>query len=350
MSDKTMRAMIFYGPGKLVLEEVQIPEPANDEILVQVRTSTTCGTDLKALKRGYRLLTPPCGFGHEFSGDVVRVGKQVKRFKPGMRVTAHNSAPCNRCFYCKQGQHNLCENIIFNYGTYAEYHIVPGPIVELNTFPIPNHVSYAQAPLIEPLMCVVHGQRVLQIQHGERVAVIGTGPIGLMHIQLSRLAGAVQIIAVDLSDKRLGIAKKLGATHTLSAGEDNSKEIRRLTGGRGVDVAIESAGAVEAWHTAIHSVRKGGRVEFFGGLKENTPVEFDTGLIHYGELTLYGTFHGTPLDVQRAYELIVSGVVDTDSLISDEMPLEQAVEALGRMDKGEVIKVALRPDLSSPSL
>jgi L-iditol 2-dehydrogenase len=346
MSEKTMRAMIYHGPGDLRLEEVPVPEPADDELLVRVRATTTCGTDLKAYKRPYRLLDPPCGFGHEFSGDVAKAGKKVKGFEPGMRVTAHNSAPCNRCFYCKHGQHNLCDNMIFNYGTYREYHIVPGPIVALNTFPIPDHVPYAQAPLIEPLMCVVHGQRVLQVQHGERVAVFGAGPIGLMHIQLSRLAGAVQVIAADMSDNRLRIAEKLGATHTVNASRgDTARAVRELTGGRGVDVAIEAAGAVEAWHTAINAVRKGGRVEFFGGLKEKTPVELDTSWIHYGELTLHGTFHGTPMDVHRAYELIVSGTVDTASLISDEMPLEKAVEALERMDRGEVIKVALRPDL-----
>lgn len=347
MSDQTMRAMIYYGPGDLRLEEVAVPEPADDEILVKVRATTTCGTDLKAYKRPYRLLDPPCGFGHEFSGDVAKVGKNVNYFEPGMRVTAHNSAPCNRCFYCKQGQHNLCENMFFNYGAYREYHIVPAPVAALNTFQIPDHVSYNHAPLIEPLMCVVHGHRVLDIQHGERVAVIGAGPIGLMHLQLARLAGAVQVIVADLTDNRLRIAEELGATHTVNASrKDTAAVVRDLTGGRGVDVAIEAAGAVEAWHSAIQSVRKGGRVEFFGGLKEKTSVEFDTSWIHYGELTLHGTFHGTPLDVQRAFELIAAGTVDTGPLVSDEMPLEQAVEALKRMDRGEVIKIALRPDLN----
>ncbi len=341
-----MRAVMYLGPGKLEMQEIPVPEPTEDEITVKIRCATTCGTDLKTYKRGYHLLNPPCRFGHEFAGDVVKVGAAVKKFRPGMRVTAHNSAPCNRCFYCKQGQHNLCENLIFNLGAFAEYITIPGPIVDLNTFPIPDHVPYAQAAMVEPLACVVHGHRVLQIQHGERVAVSGVGPIGLMHVQLSRLSGSVQIIAVDVSDARLDIAKTLGATDTVNPRRDDPVEaIRRLTGGRGVDVAIEAAGEVEAWHTAVQSVRKGGRVMFFGGLEGHTSFELDSHWMHYGELTLYASFHGTPLDAQHACELIVSGALDAQSLISDELPLEHVEQALLRMATGSVIKIAINPEL-----
>jgi L-iditol 2-dehydrogenase len=337
---------MYLGPGKLKMQEIPMPKPAEDEIMVKVRCATTCGTDLKTYKRGYHLLNPPCRFGHEFAGDIVEVGAAVKNFTPGMRVVAHNSAPCNRCFYCKHGQHNLCENLIFNLGAFAEYITVPGPIVDLNTFLIPDHVSYAQAAIIEPLTCVVHGHRLLQIQHGERAAVYGVGPIGLMHVQLCRLSGSVQIIAVDVSDARLDIAKTLGATDTVNSRmEDPVESIRRLTGGRGVDVAIEAAGTVEAWHTAVQSVRKGGRVEFFGGLEGHTSFELDSHRMHYEELTLYAAFHGTPLDAQHAYQLIVSGAVDVQSLISDELPLENVEQALLRMATGEAIKIAINPEL-----
>jgi L-iditol 2-dehydrogenase len=168
-------------------------------------------------------------------------------------------------------------------------------------------------------------------------------------VQLSRLAGAVQGIAVDLSDARLAVAEKLGATDTINAGREEPIEaIRGLTGGRGVDAAIEASGAVEAWHTALRCVRKGGRVEFFGGLKGDVPLQVDPSWIHYGELSLFGTFHGTPLDVRRAWDLIASHTVDTESLISDQMPLEKVVDALMRMERGEVIKVAIRPGLKTP--
>jgi L-iditol 2-dehydrogenase len=348
MPPKKMRAMMFLEPQKLELQEIPVPETGPGEILVKVRAATTCGTDVKSYLRGYHLLSPPCPFGHEFSGDVAGVGPDVKNFRPGMRIVAHNSAPCCHCFFCKHGQHNLCENLLFNFGTYAEYIKVPAPIVSLNTFQIPDRLTYAEASIMEPLVSVVHGQRLLNIQPGEHVALIGAGgPIGLMHLQMAERSGAAQIIAVDLSDTRLGVARNLGANVTINPrSEEPVKAIKDLTGGRGVDVAIECAGSLQAWQTAVDSVRKGGRVEWFGGLKGDKPIELDTRWIHYGELTLHGTFHGTPLDVHRAFELISSGVIDVKSLISDELPLERVEEALKMVIEGEVIKIAINPELA----
>jgi L-iditol 2-dehydrogenase len=201
---------------------------------------------------------------------------------------------------------------------------------------------------LEPLTSVVHGQGVIQIQLGEHVAIIGSGgPIGLMHLQLALRSGAAQVIAVDLSDDRLTVAKELGASVTINPKHDDPVEtIRDLTKGRGVDVAIESAGAREAWLTAINVVRKGGRVLWFGGLKRDTSIELDTHWIHYGELSLHGTFHGTPLDVHRSFELIASGAVNTQSLLSGELPLEQVEDALKMMIEGRVIKIVINPELS----
>jgi L-iditol 2-dehydrogenase len=347
MSDETMRAVMYLEPKNLQIQQVSIPQPGPDEILVRVRAATTCGTDVKTYLRGHHLCPPPSLFGHEFAGEIVAVGKDVKDFKPGMRVAPHNSAPCQVCYFCKLGQENLCADLLFNFGAFAEYAIVPGPIVRLNTFEIPDHLSYAQASTLEPLVSVVHGQRVLDIKPGEHVAIIGAGgPIGLMHLQMALRSGAAQVIAVDLSDARLSIAKELGATLTVNPAEiDPIEAIFEVTSGRGVDVSIECAGAKEAWLTALQVVRKGGRVLWFGGLKAGTPIQLDTHRVHYDELTLYGTFHGTPLDVQRAFELIASGVIDTQPLISGEVPLEQVEDALNRMIAGEVIKMAVNPEL-----
>jgi L-iditol 2-dehydrogenase len=348
MSNETMRAVMYLEPKNLQLEQVRIPQPGPDEILVKVRAATTCGTDVKTYLRGHHLCPPPSLFGHEFAGDVVAVGEEVNAFRPGMRVVPHNSAPCQVCYVCKLGQENLCEDLYFNFGAFAEFAIVPGPIVRLNTFEIPDHLSYAQASILEPLVSVVHGQRVIDIQPGEHVAIIGAGgPIGLMHLQLALRSGAAQVIAVDLSDSRLSIAKQLGATHIINPSEvDPIQAILEVAAGRGVDVAIECAGAKEAWLTAFQAVRKGGRVLWFGGLKAGTPIELDTHRVHYDELTLYGTFHGTPLDVQRSFEIIASGVIDTKPLISGEVPLENVEDALKMMMTGEVIKMAVNPELS----
>jgi L-iditol 2-dehydrogenase len=316
-------------------------------MLVRVRAATTCGTDLKTYERGYHLLNPPCAFGHEFAGDVVSVGPEVRGFEPGMRVVAHNSAPCQRCVYCKNGQENLCDSLLFNFGTYAEYIKVPGPIVRLNTFRVPDHLSYGQMAILEPLVSVVHGQRLIGIQPGERVAIIGVGPIGLMHLQMAIRAGASKVYVSDFSETRLSVARSLGAAETFDPHRDDPVEsIKGLTDGRGVDVAIESAGTKEAWLTAVRAVRKGGRVLWFGGLKRGTAIELDTHFIHYGEITLRGTFHGTPLDAQRSYELITSRVVDTRILISGELPLDKVEAALKMMKRGEVVKMLIDPVLS----
>ncbi len=344
---KSMRAVVFLGPEKLELQELPVPKPGPGELLVRVRSATTCGTDAKTYRRGHHLMVPPTTFGHEFSGDVVEVGEGVQDFQVGMRVVPHNSAPCQTCFYCKHGQENLCGNIQWNFGAYAEYATIPAPIVRLNTFEIPEGMTYPQASILEPLVSVTHGHRIIQIQPGEHVAIIGAGgPIGLMHVQMAVHSGAAQVIAVDLSDTRLAVAAELGATTTINPSEHNPVEsIKQLTDGRGADVSIESAGAKEAWLSALQSVRKGGRVLWFGGLKGGTNIELDTHWIHYGEISLHGTFHGTPLDVQRSFELIRSGVIDTAALISGERPLEDVEGSLQRMIKGEVVKVSINPEL-----
>ncbi len=343
-----MRAVMYYGPEKIELVHVPVPRPGLGEILVKVRVALTDGTDLKTYRRGHPNIKPPVLFGHEFAGDVVEVGPEAGSFAPGMRIVAHNSAPCHTCYYCRNRQQSMCEKILFNRaGAYAEYVIVPKEIVSLNTFELPAETSYRRAAVMEPLACVVHGQDVIGIQPGESVAIIGAGgSIGLMHLQMAKSRGARQIIAVDLNRERLKLAERLGATHIIHAeSADPIKTIHDLTEGRGVDVAIESAGFVEAWQTAIRSVRKGGRVLWFGGLKPGTQIELDTIWIHYGELALHGVFHATPLDVRRAFDLITSKVIDTEVLISGELPLENLKEAFQGMIEGRYVKMAIRPDL-----
>lgn len=345
VSEKYMRAVMYLGPEQLELRQIPIPEPGADEILVRVRAATTCGTDVKTYRRGHPKFPPPFVFGHEFGGDIVKVGSEVKEFKPGMRVTANVFAQCGTCFYCRHDQGNLCENLVYNFGAFAEYIIVPGSIVRLNTFEIPDHVSYAQAAILEPLASVVHGQRLIQIQPGERVAIIGAGgPISLLHLQMAIHSGASQVIAVGHNDTRLEIVGQLGATSIVNAKrEDTAATVQELTGGRGADVVIESAGTKLAWETAVNTVRKGGRVLWFGGLPGGTKVELDATRIHYGEITLYGIHGGTALDAYRAFELITSSVIDTQPLLSGELPLERVEEALKRMMAGEVVKMVINP-------
>src|SRR5690349_17763340 len=187
-----MMAAVLYGKEHLQVEPVAVPTIAKGDILVHVRVALTCGTDVKVFRRGYhaRMIVPPAVFGHELAGDVVALGEGVTKFAAGDRVVAANSAPCNDCFFCRKNLHNLCEDLLFNNGAYAEYIRIPARIVEQNTYRIPAHISYHDAALSEPLACVARGLDDTNPQPGDTIAIVGLGPIGLMFVKLAKLAGA----------------------------------------------------------------------------------------------------------------------------------------------------------------
>ena len=340
-----MQAVFYEAPQQLGLHTVDVPQPGPGELVVKVRRALTCGTDLKTYLRGHPKFKPPTPFGHEFAGDVVAVGEGVNRFPAGSRITSNVFAPCGSCYFCKHEQGNLCDSMVYNLGAFAEYFRIPAVIVQHNTFALPDGFDYAHAAVLEPLVSVVHGQRRAAIQPGEHVAIFGAGgAIGMMHLQMALAAGAAQVIAVDRNESRLAIAARLGASHVINPDTSQAVDfIKSKTGGRGADVSIECAGALPAWEAAVESVRKGGRVLWFGGLPTGTHIAVDTARIHYDELTLLGTHGGTPMDAHRAFELLTHGVVRVEDLISDVMPLEETAQALDRMASGEVIKIALVP-------
>jgi L-iditol 2-dehydrogenase len=339
-----MRAAVYLGPEKIEVRSVPIPEPKEGELLVRVRAATTCGTDVKTYRRGHPKFPPPFIFGHEFGGDVVAVGKGVERFREGMRVTANVFAECGQCFYCQRGQGNLCSNLEYNFGAYAEYMIIPAPIVGKTAFEIPAHVPYEHAALVEPLVTVVHGWRKLHVQPGERIAMIGGGPIGLLFIQLLLHAGASQVMVVEPSHARLDVAHGLGATHLINPKQQDAIiKLRELTEGFGADAVIECAGTRQTWEMAVEAVRRGGRVLWFGGLPAGTKVEIDAGRVHYGEIDLLNMHGGTAQDGRQAFDLITSGTIRVAPLINGELPLDQVELAMQRMIDGEVVKIVIRP-------
>jgi L-iditol 2-dehydrogenase len=346
----SMLAIRFYKPGELKAEQVPVPELGAGELLVKSSVALTCGTDVKMYKRGHPLANPPQIMGHEFAGTVAAVGKGVENFRAGMKVVAANSAPCNTCFYCLSHQPNLCEHLNeslvgFTWpGAYAEYVRVPERIVRQNTFQIPDGVALENVASLEPLACVVHGWDLVDPVPGGSVVIIGGGPIGLLHAQLARLNGAGNVILCDVMEERLREAQGVGVDVTInSANEDLANRILTLTDNRGADLVVEAVGRPETWETAPHLARKGGSVLLFGGCPSGTRVSFNTESIHYGELQIQGAFHHTPSAVARAFRLIVSGQVDIGPLISREMPLEKAEEALQLMGSGKALKIALRP-------
>jgi L-iditol 2-dehydrogenase len=344
----TMQAAVLHGREDIRIENVPVPNAAAGELIVQVGAALTCGTDLKVFRRGYhaRMIVPPALFGHELAGTVVEAGEGVEDFSPGDRVVALNSAPCGQCYFCERGQENLCDDLMFNNGAYAEYIRIPARIVAKNTLRIPEHVPLEHAALTEPLACAVHGFEDSRPHRGDTVAVIGGGPLGLMILHVAALAGC-EVIAIVKHDGQVEAARQLGAAHVVKAPSIRKaiQEARALTYKRqGVDIAIEAVGIPETWQEAVELVRKGGTVNFFGGCAVGTHVTLDTNRLHYSDITLRATFHHTPEICRKALELIASGSFQADKFITGHAHLYELNRVFENlMNRSTEIKTAIVP-------
>jgi L-iditol 2-dehydrogenase len=330
-----MTAAVLYGKEDLRLERVAMPQAGPGELVVRVGAALTCGTDLKVYRRGYHaiMLKPPMPFGHEFAGVVAEAGAGVTAFREGDRVVAMNSAPCDACFFCRHRQQNLCENLLFNNGTYAEFIRIPGRIVEKNTLLVPNGVPLEHAALTEPLACVVRGLEESGAKAGDTMVVIGAGPIGLMFMHVAELAG-VKVIAVVKREDQIATATLFGASSVLQVGtvEDVVAATRELTcEGRGADVVIDAVASPAAWEWAVDMVRKGGAVNFFGGPPSGTKVQLDTNRLHYGDITLKASFHHTPATCRTAFGLVIKGRFKCAEYITGRAGLDEVPDLFARM-------------------
>lgn len=342
-----MKAAMLYGVKDLKVEDVEVPEVKDGEVLVKVKAATTCGTDLKIFQRGYveKVIKLPTIFGHEWAGEVAEVGKGLEWPRKDMRVRAGNSAPCLHCSMCQRGKYNLCENMIWLWGAYAEYIKVPARMVLINMQGIPDGISYEEAAITEPLACVLHGVEQANVKLGDTVAIIGAGPIGLLHLLTVKKMGAGRTIMIDLVDERLGFAEKLGADATVNSGKENVEtRIRELTGGYGADVAIEAIGLSATWEQALKLARKGGTVLEFGGCPPGTEIKVNAEMLHYGELTVMGTFHTTPLHFRKALNLIATRTIDVRPLVTRKMKLDNIKEAFEILSTSKnEIKIGILP-------
>lgn len=343
-----MTAAVLYGKEDVKIEKVPIPRVNDGEVLIKVQVALTCGTDLKVYQRGYhaRMIVPPALFGHELAGVIEEVGPGVRTFKKGQRVVALNSAPCGQCFYCGKHQPNLCEDLLFNNGAYAEYIRVPKRIVDVNMLSIPPDVSYEEAALVEPLACVLRGLHETGVEIGDTVTVIGGGPIGLMFMQVGKLIGC-NVIGVVKRDSQVEAARHAGCADVVQITKvgDPIQAVRALTPERrGSDVVIEAVGRPEAWEWAVDMVRKGGTVNFFGGCANGTKVSLDTQRLHYSEISLKATFHHTPDTVRRAFALIAERKIKSADFITGEAPLSRLHQVLRHMlNRNGQIKTAIIP-------
>ena len=295
-----MRALVFHGPGDIRVETVTDPVPGDGDVLVQVEVALTDGTDLKAFRRGHPILlgTPPSPFGHEFCGVDVATGR---------RVVAANSAPCGSCPACARGDQTLCENLLpLLNGAYAELILVPERIALVNLLSVPTGMPPELAALVEPLACCLHGVERAGVKPGDRVAIVGIGPIGLMLAACVADAGG-RPVAVGGRPQRRELAPLFGAVPGDEAG---------------ADIVVEAAGTVEAWERALELVRPGGTVLAFGGLPRDARVSVDPYRIHYEEVRLLGAFHHTPRHVRAALAFLASGAYPFERLVTHRVGLE----------------------------
>lgn len=347
-----MIASLLLEPGRLVLRDVEIPKPGPGEVVVRVRTALTCGTDLKAFKRGHPKMKIPGPFGHEFSGDVHEIGEGITKFKPGDQIMTAPSAPCGDCVYCRKNQENLCAMVMDKmvWGAFAEYVLMPAHIVENNMFAKPEHLSYEEAAMLEPLSCVVYGMDQVDVKRDDTVLIIGAGAIGLLHVMVARALGAERVIVAGRRKNRLKLAWALGADAVIDVDKESIFErVKELTQGMGADIVIECTGQLAVWEETPELARPGGTVILFGGLPAGTRATFDTSRLHYDQITLKGVFHYTRSAVKKAYQLLSEKKITVNGLISGTYSLNDLKHVFeDLLQQGQGIKFAVVPNESAP--
>jgi len=341
-----MQAVMLLSPRKLSCEEVPLPRPEADEVVLKIDTALTCGTDLKAFLRGHPKWPMPTRFGHEYAGTIAARGRNVSGVREGDAVMLAPTAPCGGCFYCKRNQETLCSSLMETMvlGGYAEYLTVPSRVIRTNMFQKPTTLSFAEASLLEPVSCVVHGLQEPTIRPDDVAIVIGAGAFGLLHLVVLRALGVEQVHVIARNPRRAQIARELGASGIIPCNAEEARPlILDITEGRGADLVIECTAQPRVWEEAILLARPGGQVVLFGGCPPGTTVSLDTYRLHYDQVRVFSPFHFTPRAVRQAQEMLASGSIPTRHLISGSYPLSQLPQAFALLQQGQGIKYAVIP-------
>ncbi len=339
-----MRVAMYYNNMDVRLEEMPTPQIGPGELLVKVLASGICGSDVM---EWYRIKKAPRVLGHEITGEIVEVGKEVKKYKVGDRVFVSHHVPCNTCRYCLNGFHTLCDTLRttnFDPGGFAEYLRVPRINVDRGVFVLPDEISFEDGVFIEPLACVLRGQRLARLRPGQSVFVIGSGISGVLHIALACASGAGRIIASDISEYRLKAARQFGADDTIFAKDVNPSKIREINQGLLVDMVIVCAGAISAYTQALQSVDRGGTVLCFAPLEPGLNFVFPFFEFWNDGITLMSTYGGSPLDIANAIELIRAQRIPIREMITHWLSLKET--GLGFQSVAEAkdsIKVVIEP-------
>ena len=355
-----VKAAILHGKECIQIENIAPPALKPGEVRLRIEAALTCGTDLKVFKRGYhaKMIVPPAVFGHELAGVISEVADagvhasacsqdeprlDLQPWRIGDRVAVANSAPCGECFHCRAGQENLCEDLLFLNGAYAESIVVPARLVQKNLLRLRPETDFRDAALVEPLACVVQGVEDTNLRTGRHVLILGAGPIGLMFAALVKKLGC-DVTVAGRRATRLEAARRLGASRTIDIGDGKGlvTTVREATRTH-FDAVIQAVGHPVVWEAAVHLVRKGGTVNFFGGCPSGTSITLDTTLIHYSNLTLLASFHHTPQAIRQALEYIEAGVIRAADFVDGECPLTQLPELFKSMAAGNrAIKTLIR--------
>jgi len=341
----------FYAPGDIRLEDVPEPEVSPGTVKIRVRNCSTCGTDVKISRSGHPNMTPPQIMGHEIAGEITEIGDGVDGWTVGDRVQVIAAIPDGTCVECLAGHPTVCENqLSMGYqfpGGFAEFLVVPNEVLRVNGLNrIPDSLSFAEASLAEPLACVLNGQELARVGEGDTVVIVGSGPIGCLHVRLARARGAAKVILIDVNAERLAQAAQLVKPDlAIVAGEiDPIAAVLEATGGRGADVVITAAASGRAQEQGLAMLARRGRLSLFGGLAKDAPtITVDSNLVHYRELTIVGVNGSSPEHNKRALELIATGEVPVSDLITHRLPLDRVLDALDIVARGEAIKVTIEP-------
>ncbi len=342
-----MKAIVLESPGEYYLREVEKPSCPDEGLLVKVAYCGLCGSDLRTLRSGHRHVKLPAVIGHEVSGHVVETGKLYRGpYAVGDTLAIAPNVYCGECEFCRMGRLEFCENIreLAQHwaGGFAEYMAIPAEALRLGTIQrIPEGMPLQYAAIGEPPSSCINAQEKLDVRMGDTVLIIGTGPIGSIHICVAKARGAKKIIVADVLQSRLDICSAFGPDHLVNASEvDLIEEVRRLTGGKGADVVITANPVASTQIQAIQVAKKGGRIAFFGGLPHGgSDVTIDTNLIHYKALTVIGTTGFAPRHHILSLDLIAAGKIPGEKLVTHVLPIEEFHKGVQLAVEGKAMKV-----------
>lgn len=343
-----MRAAVYTGPRAIEILEVPDPVVGPGEVLLKVDAATICGTDLKIYLHGKSNVRPPQILGHEFAGTIVETGAGVSGYAAGDRVAVDPVIACGTCRYCLRGKPALCPRltvIAYDYpGAFAPYIALPAAAVNGGAiYRIPDGLDAKSAAIMEPLACAVNAQERMATGIGDTVLISGAGPLGVMHACLAKARGASTVIVADVLPSRVALAGGFGFDALLDASApDFVDQVKAHTGGEGADVVVIANSAPAAQEQSLFLAAKGARICFFGGLPQSSPiVQLDSNVLHYREQTLYGAFGASRLHNALALEMLATGQVPADRIVTHTIPLAEIVEGIGLVQRGESLKVAV---------